>query len=90
MLGMIAVLAACTVALGPKAMFLLYVLPYWGGVVWLDIVTYLHHHGTDNPDEHVPWYRGEVSTLLVSIFMQPRFCLPGYLSVATDTLKRQC
>ena len=26
-------------------------------VVWLDVVTYLHHHGYD---KKVPWYRGEV------------------------------
>jgi len=26
-------------------------------VVWLDVVTYLHHHGYN---EKVPWYRGEV------------------------------
>lgn len=32
-------------------------------VVWLDAVTYLHHHGHN---EKVPWYRGQVSCLLVS------------------------
>ena len=26
-------------------------------VVWLDVVTYLHHHGYE---KKVPWYRGEV------------------------------
>jgi hypothetical protein len=26
-------------------------------VVWLDVVTYLHHHGYE---EKIPWYRGEV------------------------------
>jgi len=25
------------------------------------VVTYLHHHGSDNADEKMPWYRGEVS-----------------------------
>jgi hypothetical protein len=25
--------------------------------VWLDVVTYLHHHGTTK--EKMPWYRGE-------------------------------
>lgn len=59
MLGMVAVLAAATVALGPVAMFNLYFVPYWVGVVWLDVVTYLHHHGTEDPNEQVPWYRGE-------------------------------
>lgn len=57
MLGMVAVLAACTVALGPLAMFKLYFVPYWVGVVWLDVVTYLHHHGSSDPNEKMPWYR---------------------------------
>ena len=57
---MLAVLAAATVALGPVTMFNLYFMPYWVGVVWLDVVTYLHHHGAQDPDEQVPWYRGEV------------------------------
>ncbi|KAI3436018.1 hypothetical protein D9Q98_002075 [Chlorella vulgaris] len=52
-------LAGCTVALGPLAMLNLYVLPYWVFVVWLDVVTYLHHHGPSDPEEEVPWYRGE-------------------------------
>jgi hypothetical protein len=25
--------------------------------MWLDIVTYLHHHGSSNPTEKMPWYR---------------------------------
>lgn len=45
LLGMIGVLAACTFALGPVAMLKLYFVPYWIGVIWLDVVTYLHHHG---------------------------------------------
>lgn len=28
-------------------------------VVWLDVVTYLHHHGPSDKDEEVPWYRNE-------------------------------
>eukprot|EP00199_Chlamydomonas_sp_CCMP681_P002454 CAMPEP_0119105700 /NCGR_PEP_ID=MMETSP1180-20130426/3595_1 /TAXON_ID=3052 ORGANISM="Chlamydomonas cf sp, Strain CCMP681" /NCGR_SAMPLE_ID=MMETSP1180 /ASSEMBLY_ACC=CAM_ASM_000741 /LENGTH=417 /DNA_ID=CAMNT_0007090825 /DNA_START=69 /DNA_END=1322 /DNA_ORIENTATION=+ len=59
MLGMLAILAAGTVALGPAAMFGLYVVPYWVNVVWLDVVTYLHHHGSSDPAEKMPWYRGE-------------------------------
>ena len=27
-------------------------------VVWLDVVTYLHHHGSDTEGEKMPWYRG--------------------------------
>ncbi len=28
-------------------------------MVWLDVVTYLHHHGPSDPEEEVPWYRNE-------------------------------
>ena len=61
--GMLVVLAASTVALGPLAMLNLYVLPYWVNVMWLDLVTYLHHHGPSS-DEKMPWYRGQVHPLL--------------------------
>lgn len=64
MLGMIAILAVATAKLGPLAMFNLYVMPYWINVIWLDIVTYLHHHGAQDADEQVPWYRGKVSCRL--------------------------
>ena len=56
----LAVLAACTFALGPLAMLKLYVVPYWINVLWLDAVTYLHHHGPSDAEEKIPWYRGEV------------------------------
>lgn len=59
MIGMLGVLAACTAKLGLVAMFNLYFMPYWINVVWLDVVTYLHHHGSHNPEEKMPWYRGE-------------------------------
>ncbi len=59
LVGMWAVLAACTVALGPLAMLNLYAVPYWINVAWLDAVTYLHHHGPHD-NEPVPWYRGKV------------------------------
>ena len=65
MLGMLGILAACTFALGPLAMFNLYFVPYWVNVVWLDVVTYLHHHGSQDADEKIPWYRGEVCSCLI-------------------------
>jgi omega-3 fatty acid desaturase (delta-15 desaturase) len=37
-------------------MLKLYFVPYLIGVVWLDFVTYLHHHGYE---KKVPWYRGQ-------------------------------
>ena len=55
-----AVLAACTFAFGPLKMFNLYFMPYWINVIWLDVVTYLHHHGSEDPEEELPWYRGKV------------------------------
>ena len=61
MLGMVAILGAATLALGPLAMLNLYVVPYWVNVIWLDIVTYLHHHGPHDAQEKVPWYRGKVT-----------------------------
>ena len=30
----------------------------WIFVMWLDVVTYLHHHGPSDKEEEVPWYRG--------------------------------
>jgi omega-3 fatty acid desaturase (delta-15 desaturase) len=66
LIGMCAVLALATYQLGPLAMINLYVIPYWINVVWLDIVTYLHHHGAHDPDEAVPWYRGEVMPRFLS------------------------
>ena len=61
--GALAILAAATVAVGPLAMFNLYVVPYWINVVWLDIVTYLHHHGPHDETERMPWYRGAVRSV---------------------------
>lgn len=60
MIGMLGVIAACTFKLGLPAIINLYWIPYWLFVVWLDVVTYLHHHGSDNAAEKMPWYRGEV------------------------------
>ena len=56
---MAAVLGGFTIALGPLAMFNLYFMPYWINVIWLDLVTYLHHHGPET-ETKIPWYRGEV------------------------------
>jgi len=59
LIGWLGVLAACTFKLGIPAMLGLYFMPYAVFVMWLDAVTYLHHHGSDNPTEKMPWYRGE-------------------------------
>jgi hypothetical protein len=35
-------------------------------VMWLDLVTYLHHHG----HQDLPWYRGEVLAILLHFFVE--------------------
>ena len=75
MKGMLGILAAATLALGPVAMFNLYFMPYWVGVVWLDIVTYLHHHGSEDPQEQIPWYRGQVNP-----YSRAVTCIEGIMS----------
>jgi omega-3 fatty acid desaturase (delta-15 desaturase) len=57
LMAMAAVLVACTAKLGVAAMFNLYFVPYWVFVMWLDTVTYLQHHGSNDPQEKLPWYR---------------------------------
>ncbi|PQM34563.1 omega-3 fatty acid desaturase chloroplastic [Prunus yedoensis var. nudiflora] len=51
-----ALLFHLSIVFGPIQMLKFYFLPYWIFVVWLDIVTYLHHHGYETK---FPWYRGE-------------------------------
>ncbi|KAK2640934.1 hypothetical protein Ddye_022697 [Dipteronia dyeriana] len=41
---------------GPVQIFKLYGVPYLIFVMWLDFVTYLHHHGHE---KKLPWYRGK-------------------------------
>ncbi|KAJ6819437.1 omega-3 fatty acid desaturase, chloroplastic-like [Iris pallida] len=54
--AMVAILAGLTWFMGPLQMLKLYFIPYWVFVMWLDFVTYLHHHGHE---EKLPWYRGK-------------------------------
>ncbi|KAK8946828.1 hypothetical protein KSP39_PZI007352 [Platanthera zijinensis] len=51
---MAVVLSGLTWFMGPLKMFKLYVVLDSLFVMWLDIVTYLHHHGHE---EKLPWYR---------------------------------
>ncbi|TXG74404.1 hypothetical protein EZV62_002983 [Acer yangbiense] len=41
---------------GPVQIFKVYGVPYLIFVMWLDFVTYLHHHGHE---QKLPWYRGK-------------------------------
>ncbi|CAN6339301.1 unnamed protein product [Urochloa humidicola] len=52
---MLASLVAMACAFGPIQVLKMYGLPYLVFVMWLDLVTYLHHHGNHD----LPWYRGE-------------------------------
>ena len=63
-LAMAALLAALTFLMGPLQMLKLYFVPYWVFVMWLDFVTYLHHHGHN---DKLPWYRGKVTSLSLSL-----------------------
>ncbi|CAL4897296.1 unnamed protein product [Urochloa decumbens] len=48
-------LAMACAPFGPIQVLKMYGLPYLVFVMWLDLVTYLHHHGNHD----LPWYRGE-------------------------------
>lgn len=55
-LGLLVLLAAF---FGPSVLLRHFVAPYLVFVVWIDLVTYLHHMGPE-----VPWYRGSAWTPL--------------------------
>ncbi|KAK6120255.1 hypothetical protein DH2020_045946 [Rehmannia glutinosa] len=54
--AMAALLVGLSFVIGPFELIKLYGVPYWGFVMWLDLVTYLHHHGHE---DKLPWYRGK-------------------------------
>ncbi|KAL6905786.1 hypothetical protein ACP4OV_003387 [Aristida adscensionis] len=53
---MLASLLAMACTFGPVQVFKMYGVPYLVFVMWLDLVTYLHHHGHH---DGLPWYRGQ-------------------------------
>ncbi|KAK3019277.1 hypothetical protein RJ639_004226 [Escallonia herrerae] len=53
---MAALLFSLSIVVGPFQMLKLYGIPYLIFVMWLDFVTYLHHHGHE---QKLPWYRGK-------------------------------
>ncbi|KAK4742579.1 hypothetical protein SAY87_000580 [Trapa incisa] len=55
-MAMVGLLVGLSFVMGPVQMLKLYVVPYWVFVMWLDLVTYLHHHGHE---DKLPWYRGQ-------------------------------
>ncbi|KAL9398863.1 hypothetical protein Peur_007824 [Populus x canadensis] len=54
--AMAALLVGFSFVMGPVQLLKLYGVPYVGFVMWLDLVTYLHHHGHE---DKLPWYRGK-------------------------------
>lgn len=56
---MATLLAVASMVFGPIVILKLYFLPLWVFIVWLDLVTYLHHHGHQ---QKLPWYRGKVGS----------------------------
>ncbi|KAF7816112.1 omega-3 fatty acid desaturase, endoplasmic reticulum-like [Senna tora] len=55
-LAMFSLLVCLSFIMGPVQIFKLYGVPYLIFVMWLDTVTYLHHHGYK---QKLPWYRGK-------------------------------
>lgn len=53
---MAALLIYLSFAVGPIQLLKLYGVPHLIFVMWLDFVTYLHHHGYE---QKLPWYRGK-------------------------------
>ncbi|KAJ6968915.1 omega-3 fatty acid desaturase [Populus alba x Populus x berolinensis] len=54
--AMVALLVGLSFVMAPIQLLNLYGIPYVGFVMWLDLVTYLHHHGHE---DKLPWYRGK-------------------------------
>jgi omega-3 fatty acid desaturase (delta-15 desaturase) len=52
--GMVALLVMATLTFGIGPVVKLYLVPYIIFVIWLDLVTFLHHSEAD-----IPWYRGD-------------------------------
>ncbi|XP_047321690.1 omega-3 fatty acid desaturase, endoplasmic reticulum-like [Impatiens glandulifera] len=58
---MAAILFISSTIIGLPQLLKVYGVPYLIFVAWLDLVTYLHHHGHE---EKLPWYRGKEWTYL--------------------------
>ncbi|MFS8010780.1 putative acyl-lipid Delta(12)-acetylenase [Helianthus anomalus] len=50
-------LVGLSFTMGSLQVLKLHGIPYWCFVRWLDLVTYLHHHGHE---DKLPWYHGKV------------------------------
>lgn len=53
-IGMVALLVIASLTFGFMPVLKLYLVPYIGFVIWLDLVTFMHHSEAD-----IPWYRGD-------------------------------
>ncbi|KVH94806.1 Fatty acid desaturase, type 1 [Cynara cardunculus var. scolymus] len=74
--AMAAMLVGLNFVVGPMQMLKLYGIPYWINVMWLDFVTYLHHHGHE---DKLPWYRGKTEAakpVLGKYYREPKRSWP--------------
>eukprot|EP01018_Ginkgo_biloba_P039732 Gb_32149 [translate_table: standard] len=69
---MVSLLLGLAIVMGPMWILKLYAVPYWTFVIWLDLVTYLHHHGHE---KKIPWYRGKTEAakpMLGKYYREPK------------------
>ncbi|KAI6698468.1 hypothetical protein NL676_018587 [Syzygium grande] len=59
--AMMGLLVGLSSVMGPLQLLKLYGIPYWNFVMWLDFVTYLHHHGHE---DKLRRYRGKERSYL--------------------------
>ncbi|KAI8564238.1 hypothetical protein RHMOL_Rhmol03G0166600 [Rhododendron molle] len=74
--AMAALLVGLSFVMGPVQLLKLYGIPYSIFVMWLDLVTYLHHHGHE---DKLPWYRGETEAakpVLGKYYREPKRSWP--------------
>ncbi|KAF3779039.1 Omega-3 fatty acid desaturase [Nymphaea thermarum] len=84
--AMVALLVGLSCWMGPVLMLKLYGVPYWVFVMWLDFVTYLHHHGHE---QKLPWYRGKteaVKPVLGKYYREPQKSGPVPFHLVRDLL----
>ncbi|KAG6388513.1 hypothetical protein SASPL_149941 [Salvia splendens] len=85
--AMAALLVGLSFVMGPVQLLKLYGIPYLGFVAWLDIVTYLHHHGHE---DKLPWYRGKTEAakgVLGKYYREPKKSGPLPLHLLGDLVR---
>ncbi|XP_056172464.1 omega-3 fatty acid desaturase, chloroplastic-like isoform X2 [Syzygium oleosum] len=89
--AMVGLLVGLSFVMGPLQLLKLYGIPYWIFVMWLDFVTYLHHHGHE---DKLPWYRGKTEAakpVLGKYYREPKKSSPlpfHLIGMLIQSLKR--